>query len=99
IAEQTKDRERAELQDSANRAMIRLAEKLTPGTSSKINEFALRKFALSIRRERKSWKVIKEKASSRFPELKDLPGDEATDMWARIQNADRQTRFRGKRDK
>jgi hypothetical protein len=52
-------------------AIIRLAENLSPRMSSKINEAAIRKFALRHRRGRvlKSWPEIKREAASLFPEL------------------------------
>jgi hypothetical protein len=100
IRKQTADHQRAELQDAANRATIRMAEsltekitqKITPdGLSSHINEAALRKFAALQRRKCQEWPDIKQAASSRFPGLR--PDDP---VWGRIQNAIRQRRSRAK---
>ena len=92
LRKQVADHERAEFQDAANRAMIRMAEKVGAGEiSTNINEAALRKFASQQQRTLKKWPDIKQAAASRFPGLRaDDP------LWGRIQNAIRQKRSRAK---
>jgi hypothetical protein len=102
---EAKDRKRAELQDRANRATIhqlprvterlrKIEKNLAPARSNKftsINEKALRKFVLPLRRNEKEWPEIKQLASSRFPWLRKLKGENLAKLWRRVQNTTRRT--------